>query len=562
MKKFLAVLIAITLLFSCLAITASALEAPRAGAVITLSELIERIVESIRESFNNFFDNLFGRSSQPTKPVVPKPKTVVKPTLVAKNSTVTIDRENGLVYGFDANIKVSDVHNYVKVSNTSTGSLQITAVNGDYAGTGTTIKVIQKSTNAVVESFEIVIFGDLDGDADIDADDKKIVQDENFMITTWSMDDFGDDPYSACKVAAADLNKDSRIDSTDVAISRDVIDGYLKIDQVTGTVSRIPMLDSQPETAATITIDREKGIVYGFDPNIKVDDVAKYVGTSNKKVSKLEIIPINGDFAGTGTIINVVEIETGNVVESFEIVIFGDLDGDADIDSVDQDIIEDENFMITTWSIEDFGDDPYSVCKVAAADLNKDDNINSTDTCIVRDYLAGYLELDQVTGTVSRVLMLDTQPETVTTVTIDREKGIVYGFDTMLTKDDISDFVTVTNKKTGKLEIVCAKNAYSPFVGTGSKINVVNIETGEVVEAFTVIIFGDLNGDSYISSIDASIAEDEVDGTTSWSDKTSDEYSFAMAFAADINKDGVITAKDEDAISNHALGIGHIEQAA
>ncbi len=556
MKKFLAILIAVTLLFSCLAITASALEAPQAGAVVTLSELIERIFESIRESIQNFFDNLLGRSSGGSTPVPSTP-----PRLAAKKSTITIDRTNGIVYGFDTGLKVSDLYNYIKVSNTTTGQLQFTAINGSYAGTGTKIKVIEKSTSKVIEKFDIVIFGDLDGDADIDADDKKMVQDEAFMITTWSFDDFGE-PYSACKTAAADLNKDGHVDSTDVAISRDVIDGYLKLDQVTGTVSRVPMLDTQPQIDTIITIDREKGIVYGFDLNIKVADVEKYVTTSNKATSKLEITPINGDFAGTGTIIKVVEIATGNVVESFEIVIFGDLDGDADVDAVDKDIVEDENFMITTWSIEDFGDDPYSVCKTAAADLNKDGHINSTDVAIIRDYLAGYLELDQVTGTVSRVLMLDTQPETDLTVTIDRENGIVYGFDTKITKDEVGEFVTVTNKEKGEIEVVCAKDIFSPFVGTGSTINVVDSKTGEVVESFTVIIFGDLNGDSAINSTDVSIIGDELKGVTSWSDSSSDTYSFAKTFAADIDKDGAVTAKDEDAISNHALGIDSIEQAA
>ena len=139
----------------------------------------------------------------------------------------------------------------------------------------------------------------------------------------------------------------------------------------------------------------------------------------------------------------------------------------------------------------------------------------------------------------------------------------VYGLEEILKETTLREnFIDVTGD--GRIEIVYRELAngktFAPYTGTGTVINVYDNVTGELVESFTIIIFGDLNGDSFIQAIDASIAEDEVLMNTDWSDEYSDNYTEYMLIAADFDKNGVIKAADTANIENTALGITIIDQ--
>ena len=94
---------------------------------------------------------------------------------------------------------------------------------------------------------------------------------------------------------------------------------------------------------------------------------------------------------GTGTHIEVIDNVTGEVVEEFYFVIFGDLNGDTLADYADATIMDDEAAGFTF-----FQEQPYFF---RAADLNGDQfMIDFADAAIMDDVAAGFIFIDQTIG--------------------------------------------------------------------------------------------------------------------------------------------------------------------
>ena len=103
-------------------------------------------------------------------------------------------------------------------------------------------------------------------------------------------------------------------------------------------------------------------------------------------------------WVGTGTVITVYDNVTDRPVESFYIIIFGDLNGDSFINATDVAIIEDESFGYTSWSIE--GEDDYAPYMLKAADLaGFDERINVSDFAIIENAALRLYIMNQVDGT-------------------------------------------------------------------------------------------------------------------------------------------------------------------
>lgn len=129
---------------------------------------------------------------------------------------------------------------------------------------------------------------------------------------------------------------------------------------------------------------------------------------------------------------------------------------------------------------------------------------------------------------------------------IDKENMVVYGFEIgMSTTAELKQKVIATGAGTIKV-------GYTEYgLGTGSLINLVVDDT--VVKTYTVVIFGDVNGDAVIDTNDAGAVEAVSNGVQ-------DFESDAIFFAADINGDGVVDPMDsslEDAVAN---GVSDIDQ--
>ena len=134
----------------------------------------------------------------------------------------------------------------------------------------------------------------------------------------------------------------------------------------------------------------------------------------------------------------------------------------------------------------------------------------------------------------------------------------IYGLKTRLTEEVLRDqFIDVLGD--GRIEITAGNPGTSNYTGTGTKVEVYDNVTNELVETFYIIIYGDLNGDSLVNATDVSIASDESLQITRWS-KKGDTYMSYRFKAANIKKDNYINATDVSLISDHSIVIGVINQ--
>ena len=123
-------------------------------------------------------------------------------SLTGINGTV-VDNENGLIYGLSAHL--DSVEDYIELVDDSM-SLQLST---SAVGTDTTINVVDNGE--IIDSYEAVIFGDVNGDGWYDGMDAMIVSClVNGMLTK---DDVGEAVYMA-----ADCNHDGVIDQLDVEL--------------------------------------------------------------------------------------------------------------------------------------------------------------------------------------------------------------------------------------------------------------------------------------------------------------------------------------------------------
>lgn len=131
-----------------------------------------------------------------------------------------------------------------------------------------------------------------------------------------------------------------------------------------------------------------------------------------------------------------------------------------------------------------------------------------------------------------------------TNVTIVEDLGYIWGLDEGFS--DISNYITVT-EGTGTLEYIPSENG----IGTGSVVNVYDIY-GELFKSYTVIVFGDVNGDTYIDGQDAVL----ISCITTFTDK----FTEAQKFAADVDFDNSVTETDYSITANKALLLDFVSQ--
>ena len=129
---------------------------------------------------------------------------------------------------------------------------------------------------------------------------------------------------------------------------------------------------------------------------------------------------------------------------------------------------------------------------------------------------------------------------------IDKTNMFVSGFDTgMTTSAEIKQKVVASGA--GSLKITSTEYG----IGTGTVIDVVLDDT--VVKSYTVIIFGDVNGDAIIDSNDSSQVQAVSTGLTVFG-------SSALNKASDLNNDGIIDSADLSIVRAAAVGISVIDQ--
>lgn len=89
----------------------------------------------------------------------------------------------------------------------------------------------------------------------------------------------------------------------------------------------------------------------------------------------------------------------------------------------------------------------------------------------------------------------------------------------------------------------------SDKIGTGTTIT---IKSGNLQETYSIVIYGDVDGDGLISAVDYVLVKNHIMG--------SNVLSGASAIAADVNRDGLISAVDYVNIKNYIMGSNNVIQ--
>lgn len=141
-------------------------------------------------------------------------------------STTVIDDENRFIYGLETKITQSAFENtYIQLCGDA--RLEYTTLNGSF-GTGTVVDIVDNDTQAILKSYRIVIFGDVNGDGNVDSMDAALMVDFENHLIEW------DDVDDAAILKAAKLNGTGTIDSICAAIAVGEENLLLAIDQATG----------------------------------------------------------------------------------------------------------------------------------------------------------------------------------------------------------------------------------------------------------------------------------------------------------------------------------------
>lgn len=146
------------------------------------------------------------------------------PTLaVPEGATTVIDTDRKFIYGLKLMITESELLNdYLCVS--GNGRLEIATDNG-FIGTGTKVHLVDNATDETVDTYTIVLFGDIDGDGLISNQDIAELKNRNAQVASYSMDE--------ASAFACDLMVDDMITNQDVSIIKNLFAGIITIDQVT-----------------------------------------------------------------------------------------------------------------------------------------------------------------------------------------------------------------------------------------------------------------------------------------------------------------------------------------
>lgn len=131
-----------------------------------------------------------------------------------------------------------------------------------------------------------------------------------------------------------------------------------------------------------------------------------------------------------------------------------------------------------------------------------------------------------------------------TTVTSDAKTGYIYGLDEGFA--DIASYVTV-KEGTGTSAFIPTVNGN----GTGSKLEIYTI-TGTLYKTYTIIIFGDVNGDCKADGMDAVLIGCMANNMG--------EYDDSIKYAADVNFDGSVSDTDSVTVAGYAIGNDVISQ--
>ncbi len=153
--------------------------------------------------------------------------------------------------------------------------------------------------------------------------------------------------------------------------------------------------------------------------------------------------------------------------------------------------------------------------------------------------VTGYgFSIDSIIGIVESIIT----PAPGSDCVVDNEQGFLYGFSSGITKSQFEEKIQINGNYTIEYS--------TEILGTGTEVYIVDNtlkSTGTVIATFTIIIFGDVNGDGQISSLDALMTLQNASGLV--------DFNGVKLFAGDVNNSGDISSLDALKILQFASGL-------
>ncbi|NLP49084.1 MAG: hypothetical protein GX345_09155 [Clostridiales bacterium] len=142
-----------------------------------------------------------------------------------------------------------------------------------------------------------------------------------------------------------------------------------------------------PQPGSGTVLDHSDGDrILGILPGTSEEEfLSDYVGVTG--YGELRFSENDGRF-GTGRKVELIDLETEEVLESYYIIIFGDVNGDGLVDQDDLDLIKEAALFVSDFDVSY----PYKV----AADLNGDGIIDAFDLNLFKAAIKGVFQIDPV----------------------------------------------------------------------------------------------------------------------------------------------------------------------
>jgi hypothetical protein len=138
-----------------------------------------------------------------------------------------------------------------------------------------------------------------------------------------------------------------------------------------------------PADGSDSVIDRDNGTIYGLEPGISREEFeSNFVSVGNGYS-----LQYSADVIGTGTVVTVLD-ENDEIVETYTIVIFGDISGDGKINAVDALMA----LKAASGALE------LSEIKQMAGNVDGNANVSSVDALDILHCSTGKKNINQVTG--------------------------------------------------------------------------------------------------------------------------------------------------------------------
>ncbi len=178
------------------------------------------------------------------------------------------------------------------------------------------------------------------------------------------------------------------------------------------TTSSAAIVDKDETESEAIT-----GFIYNVGEKQKKADVNSQLEVTGD--GEIVIVPSKANVCGTGSKVQLIDLATNEPIETYYIIVFGDVNGTASVNSADAAIILEQTKISDaadrTWGLAEStamltaDQQAIIICNNRAADTDADNDVDNIDYDNIQGYILGYVDYE-----FTEVVIAEGTPEEVT----------------------------------------------------------------------------------------------------------------------------------------------------